>query len=304
MESPSSRVGVSEPVTARSKPVTALAWIAMLLASNLPTIIWQAVTGGIVPIWLLVAQECALVALLLLTWLARPFAPLRGYLLTLLVVSSAFVAYSPLSQSAFWQAIDRDTTWWQDALLRQAPTVIGAIALALTLIGSRLTRRDLALAPSDPQAIAQRDLVILNFPRRPWRRAANWYVTIITGLMLLYLFRHTALPPDAGPRWAMSLPGVLALAALNTVNEEFQYRQVPLARLHGVVGGAQALWLTALLFGISHFYGQPSGYIGVALATWFGYLQAKNMEESRGSTWAYLLHFAQDVVIFSFVALV
>lgn len=280
-----------------------LLWGATLLASNLPAILWQQGTHTAVPLWLIAGQIGLLLVLTCLTIGVRSLRPFSGYVVTLLVVASAFLVYVPLSRTSLWHVLDAHATWLQDSLLRQVPTTLGALVLAATLIGSGLTRRELAFRGSEWDATAARDPVILNFFRRPWRRAGIWYAVIITGLLATIFFRHTVLPVDAGQRWLHSLPAILLIAGVNTISEEFQYRQVPLARLRGVVSVRQSLWLTALLFGISHFYGNPSGVLGVIAATWFGYLQAKSITESKGSTWAWLIHFTQDLVIFSSIAL-
>jgi hypothetical protein len=99
------------------------------------------------------------------------------------------------------------------------------------------------------------------------------------------------------------LPVVLLLAALNTVNEEFQFRNVPLAFLPGVLGKQQTLFLTGLCFGLEHYYGNPPALSGVLLATFLGYLLGKSMLESGGSRWAWLIHWLQDIIIFSFLVM-
>ena len=73
----------------------------------------------------------------------------------------------------------------------------------------------------------------------------------------------------------------------------------PLPR--AIAWGAAAL-LTAVLFGLGHYYGQPSGPIGVLMAGFAGWIWAKSMIETRGSAWAFLIHMVQDIVIFSFLA--
>ena len=105
-----------------------------------------------------------------------------------------------------------------------------------------------------------------------------------------------------GPCCSGRLPAVAVLALTNTVNEEFGYRNVPLAVLPSVIGTRGALAATGLLFGLAHFYGNPPGASGVLLAAFLGVLLAKSMLETGGSKWAWLIHWLQDVVIFSFLA--
>ena len=92
------------------------------------------------------------------------------------------------------------------------------------------------------------------------------------------------------------------VAALNAANEEFQFRNVPLALLRNVVSPAEAALLTAALFGLGHYYGQPSGPVGVVMAGIAGWLWARSMIETRGCAWAFFIHMVQDIVILSFLA--
>jgi len=46
----------------------------------------------------------------------------------------------------------------------------------------------------------------------------------------------------------------------------------------------------------------PYGLIGVMLAAFLGWILACSMQETRGMFWAWFVHFWQDVLIFSFLA--
>ena len=111
--------------------------------------------------------------------------------------------------------------------------------------------------------------------------------------------------PDfaAAVRLVPLVPLIIAGAVINTFSEEFLFRQVLLARLIPIVGVTQAIWLTALRFGIGHWFGNPSGLDGVLLAAVFGWFAAKSMLDTRGSGWIWLVHLINDVVIFSLIAL-
>jgi len=109
--------------------------------------------------------------------------------------------------------------------------------------------------------------------------------------------------PDftASGRIVRFLPWILVVAVLNAANEEFQFRSVLLAHLRNVVRPGEAALLTAVLFGLGHYYGQPSGPIGVLMAGFAGWIWARSMIETRGFTWAFFIHMVQDIVIFSFL---
>lgn len=90
---------------------------------------------------------------------------------------------------------------------------------------------------------------------------------------------------------------------MNAANEEFQFRSVLLARLENIVSPREAVVLTAVLFGVGHFFGQPTGWVGALMAGIAGWFWAKSMIETRGFTCAFASHFVQDMVIFGFLAL-
>jgi hypothetical protein len=78
---------------------------------------------------------------------------------------------------------------------------------------------------------------------------------------------------------------------------------VPLAALPTRLGKRQVLLLTAACFGLEHYYGNPPGASGVLLAAFLGYVLGKSMLETGGSRWAWLIHWLQDVIIFSFLVM-
>jgi len=99
------------------------------------------------------------------------------------------------------------------------------------------------------------------------------------------------------------LPAVFLAAALNAFNEEMTYKASFLSVLEKEVGKKQALLLMAAYFGFAHFYGVPYGIIGVIMAGILGWLLGKSMLETRGIFWAWFIHFLQDILIFTFLAI-
>ena len=99
------------------------------------------------------------------------------------------------------------------------------------------------------------------------------------------------------------LPAVIIGAAINAIAEEFEFRSVLMARLEPVLGPRQAIMITTALFGLLHYFGVPSGPIGVLLVAFLGWVAAKSMIETRGIVWAFSLHFLADFVIYAFAAM-
>ncbi len=98
-------------------------------------------------------------------------------------------------------------------------------------------------------------------------------------------------------------PVVILIAVINAFNEEFTLRAAPISELFSVVGKKQALMITTLFFGLGHFYGVPSGLLGVLLASFLGWFLGKSMIETKGFFWAWFIHFLPDAFIFTFFAI-
>ncbi len=96
-----------------------------------------------------------------------------------------------------------------------------------------------------------------------------WAVLISIGTLTAMFF---ALPPSAEGLAALlpALPLVMLLAATNTFNEEFQFRNVPLTFLPGLFSKMPALLMTSAVFGLERFYGNPPGASGAVLAGFLG----------------------------------
>jgi hypothetical protein len=99
------------------------------------------------------------------------------------------------------------------------------------------------------------------------------------------------------------LPSVIFYAALNAFNEEVFYRATMLATLEPVGGSLHALWMAAYFFGISHYFGIPSGIPGALASIFMGWILSKAMLETRGLFWAWFIHIVSDIVIFSFLTM-
>ena len=81
------------------------------------------------------------------------------------------------------------------------------------------------------------------------------------------------------------------------------FRAAPLSALLPVVGPRHAIWLTAIWFGLGHYYGgTPSGPFGFVQAGLLGLLLGKAMLDTRGMGWPWIFHVVLDAIIYFFVA--
>ena len=181
-----------------------------------------------------------------------------------------------------------------------------ALLLALALLASRGSLRAALLLPGDLRARASR-IGWLGIPgdTLSWGRLSLYAgFAIATGTLLLTLLTVTgfALPANLG-RLVPLLPLIVALAAINAWAEGVAYRQAVLAPLLGVLPQGTLLLTSAAFFGVAHYYGAPSGMIGVVMSGLLGWFLARATLETRGALAPWFIHFLQDVVIFTTIVL-
>jgi hypothetical protein len=281
----------------------AAAWTATLLVSLLPDILVREL-GGNLPTWLYGAKV-GLVALLLLVSLF--WKRLRPLWLFFAVLLSVFVLqwgvdrfYSLMDYAAWFAGADsfvRDVGMVQ---IQRATTGILMVLVMLVLV-RRFDRFFFVKGKLDAPA-APIPLIT--------SKPVSWSILgpAIAGAMclglLVFSLAFGSLPSlDALKNVLPLLPFVLLFAASNAFGEEMIYRAPWLSALEGPVGPAQALLITAVYFGIGHFYGVPYGILGVVMAFVPGWLMGKAMLETRGFFWAWFIHVCMDIVIYSFIAL-
>jgi membrane protease YdiL (CAAX protease family) len=280
----------------------AIAWGAMLAGSLLLTILSR--SAGEEGYSVSVAQVLVLIGASAIVSRSSRLRGLSGFVLTIAVLRLGWSVIAPMV--ADWAPVQRlmeDLDWGPKMFVMRLLNATGALLMLTTFIGRGITRDDLFLrvgylnAPVKPERI-----LWFRSPLR-WWHLGPLIVLIFAVAMIAFLFSN--LRPNfwqLTQHWQL-LPWALATAALNAANEEFQFRCVPLAHLRNVLPLREGVWLTAVFFGLAHYFGQPSGWLGVAMATIAGFIWAKSMLETRGAGWAFGIHFVQDLVIFYFLAM-
>ena len=274
----------------------------MCIGSALPVIISR--LSGQTTVSLPLAQTLVLVIAALLTQRSERLRPLTGFLLTIAILRLGWFGVAPIL--AEWPPIQNlaaHSNWAAQQFIARSLNAVGALLMLTTLIGRNFTRGDLFLRVGQLDAPAQPEPILWFRKPTPWTRLGPQLLFVFG--IALPIFLYLTIRPDLGhiSRLWPVLPWALATAAVNAANEEFQFRCVPLAHLRGVLPLRESMLLTSVFFGIAHYYGQPSGAIGVLMAAIAGWMWAKSMVETRGAGWAFGIHMVQDVVIFCFLAL-
>ena len=102
---------------------------------------------------------------------------------------------------------------------------------------------------------------------------------------------------------ATSLVWALPLSAMNALTEELIFRASIMQSIIHVAGPSLVFLLSAALFGIPHYFGNPGKIPGVLMAGFLGYIAAQSIFDTGGIGWAWAMHFVQDVPIITMLLL-
>lgn len=287
-----------------------VAWIIMLTASSLSSIFWRLLIGE-EPYWWYWIQSALLLAFFLLTFIKIELKPLRGFILILLIIY--FLGYGnpafpwgliPLIRSSSaWVSWSNQAPWVLSNMALHLLRLMPALVIMAFLLLSGMRREDFFLAKGRIDAPAEPSRLIGMKRPQPWTRIGTIFVIVfgIGTFLSLLLSSH---PSMSTFMQALPLiPVAILIATINAFNEEFTLRAAPLSTLCPAIGGQNSLWITTVFFGLGHFYGVPSGVLGVILSSFLGWFLGKSLLETKGFFWAWLSHFCSDIFIFTFAAM-
>lgn len=284
-----------------------LVWVVVLtlVASELADVLLREIAGGR-PAWWLPGKAALLLALSAAALVVPRDRVIAAYGLVLAVVVAAQALMLQVSSGPWWQTLfptDAFATLFGGSILLK---VIAAVPVAVVLLLVARSPRTAFLAPGDLRAKAER-IGWLGIPGGSiaWGRLALISGLLIAlGTLLLTLLTVTgfAAPPNLA-RLGPLLPLIVLLALGNSFTEGVAYRSAVLGPLAGALPKGVVVLASASFFGMAHYYGAPSGPIGVAMSGVLGWFLARAMFETRGFLAPWIVHFLQDVVIFSTIVL-
>ncbi len=230
------------------------------------------------------ALFAALLCAAIIPFLWKAARPLRTYagMLVLLMLLAVFF-WNPLPAWMSRQAWFPDPSGYPAAFIVQAPKVVAAFVMmaVLALLGYR----------------RQEFFVSSGAHRKSWIGSGVLAALVMGFTMVLYL-QTTSAEAKGAAGAVRYLPLALVLAAMNSFAEEMLYRGVLLGPLLRQVTTNQAISMTAVVFGVAHYHGTPSGFPGMALTFIAGWIFGLAMVETRSILLPWFLHFVPDAVIF------
>jgi hypothetical protein len=275
-----------------------------LVASILPEIIFREWIGSVplrLPFYKLIVL---LLAGVLSKYLKRD--KITKYVLVLGVIVLAEILTRWIFSTNFWQMTFDMKSFvgsFGESILRKVIGVIPVVVILLILFKSPaaiyLTKGDLSIKAEEMKCLRIKGNTI------SWGKLAIISALLISlGTILLTVFTVTGSSASLNTDNLIKyFPFVIAFAIFNSLCEGILYRSAILGSLRNVLPKSQAILIAALIFGIGHYYGAPSGIVGVVMSTLLGWYMCRSMYETKGFVSSWIIHFMQDVVIFSTILL-
>jgi len=122
------------------------------------------------------------------------------------------------------------------------------------------------------------------------------FISLATGIFMFLAVKYT---DSLGNFTWNFLPLIILISLTNSFSEETLYRIAINGNLTSNTSKLTVLLISAVLFGIPHYFGFPTGVIGVIMSAALGYILSKATYETQGIGIAWTIHFLQDVIIFT-----
>ena len=279
------------------------AWVATLIASLLPNILLQE-TSGSAPGWLLWVKLGLMALLFAGSFLWEAVRPLRGLFAVFALFFLASFTAGVLTITPLWREGFGGASFSSDLLQTQVLKLFVALVMIAALFAIKRNRDEVFLVKGQLSEFAEPVRWLGIDKPVSWARLGPIAAVCITLGTLVFLLLGGGIPSPEKIAGALPLlPVIVVFAGLNAFSEQVTYRTALLATTHDVMGKSHALLLVAVYFGVGHFYGVPYGVVGVVMASFLGWFLAKAMLETGGFVMPWFIHFCQDLLIFSFMAI-
>lgn len=174
--------------------------------------------------------------------------------------------------------------------------ILATIVLALTYL----------LNPQNFKTFFQPGNINANISQIPWLGVTGqetwleialtlgFFITVATGIFMFLQLKKAGVDYRY---FLFSLLWSIPFSIANAFSEEAIFRMGIVSPLYGIFSVSIIILISGVLFGLPHYFGQPSGIVGVLMAGFLGWLLAMSLVETQGLLIAWGIHFAQDVVI-------
>lgn len=286
-----------EKIKEKKSNMLILIWIFTIVISQLPTIIIKELFLVEDILWLNIITLVFSIIFLFssLIWKKLRFISTFAMFITLL---KALLLCNSLILKQWFTA---DGFVSQFAIM-QFPRLLIAFIIINFLYIIKKNRHDFYLSKGNIKAIAQPAKFIVDKPT-PWNKVGKTMSIYICGITLIFLLIASVPTLKQLIEVLPLIPFIIIFALMNSFSENIIYRLSFITILKDQVGEKQALYLTTFVFAMGHYYGAPYGITGVLMAAFLGWFLGKSIIETKGIFWAWSIHFLQDLLIMTFLAI-
>lgn len=271
-----------------------------LIASILPEVIFKEWSGS-VPVGLSFAKMIILFLAGVLSQILKSNKITR-YILVLGVIIFTEILTKYLSSSYFWhKTFDLNSFIGNfcGSILLKVFGIIPVIGILIALFKSPtaiyITKGDLSIKADEIKLIGiEKDMI-------SWGKLAivsSVLISLGTVLLTIFTIPGSAINLDIDIL-IKYFPLIVMLAILNSLCEGILFRSAILGSLKNVLPKNQVVFISAMIFGIAHYYGAPSGIVGVVMSGLLGWYLSRSMYETKGFVSSWIIHVMQDIVIFA-----
>ncbi len=273
----------------------------IILVSIIPEILFLEMTGAI-PGWLHYGRLAALAFIAFSLQLVTPLKHLTKFVLILITYSFGNILVKLVAGMEAWSNLFPGYTFigsfGGEIILKIIQVIPVTVALLVLFKGPReayLVKGDLTIKAEEIKWLGIHKNWI------SWGRLAvisGLLISLGTILLTIITVTGVSVKPDFSQLPAL-FPLILVLALFNSLCEGIVYRSAVLSSLKNILPKNQLMLVAAAFFGIAHYYGAPGGMIGVVMSGLLGWYMCRSMYETGGFASSWIIHFMQDVVIFS-----
>jgi membrane protease YdiL (CAAX protease family) len=132
-----------------------------------------------------------------------------------------------------------------------------------------------------------------------WMSVGLTFLVIMTAVTALVVWFQVGRGRVTGSAVLRAVPWAVAFSAFNALTEELLFRLTIAEALAPVLAAGAVALISAVLFGIPHWFGNPGRFPGVLLAGFMGWFLTLSVLQTGGLGWAWTIHLVQDIVIFT-----
>ena len=223
-----------------------------------------------------------------------------NFVITLSIVGLMTAAIIYLMGNSLFTVNWFSTNYLNRTMAYQASTL--ALSLVIVLVTAFQTEfqslRLLSLTRIDGKVLPEPWIGITKRNKDSWKKLGRNMAIVISIVTAVAIYFQVIQKGVIQTLTLASFLSIIMFALTNSFVEETTYRHTfaSIVEYHGLSPHISKV-LSALIFGGVHYLGTPGKIPGVLLAGFLGWFLSKSIHETKGFFWAWLIHFAQDVII-------